>query len=101
GGKGGAQMALNSYEVLTIQRIIQLSRLIVEQLKPGLDNVNEVYNAVGGIKDTIPAEDLGQDALYGGMTKQQLDDAAYALTTTMKGAVDSVQATLQGIAYRQ
>ena len=94
-------MALNSYEVLTIQRLIQLSRMIVEQIEPGLDSLNEIYNSVGGIKDSIPAEDLGQDGLYGGMTKAQLDDAAYALTSVIKGAVDNVHAQLQLIAYRQ
>jgi len=94
-------MPLNSYEILTIQRVTQMARLVVEQLKPGIDNLDVVYNSAGGVKDTITAADLGQDALYGGMTEQQLDDAVYALTVTIKTAVDTALPVLQNVAYRQ
>jgi hypothetical protein len=93
-------MALNALEKNTISRGILAAQLVVEQLKPVLDSLNIIYDSGGGAKTTIDQPGLDEVASFSGLTKMQLDDGLYALTTTLKGAIDNAYTNLAQLSAR-
>jgi len=80
-------MALDKLALDTISKAMQASKLLMEQANPLLNQIDLLYNQVGGLKETITDADLAEVASYSGLTKQQLDDGMYALTSGVKGAL--------------
>lgn len=93
-------MALTRLEQDTVTRGMAAARVVLDQLKPVLDALNVVYDSEGGAKTTITQEDLDGVANFSGLTKAQLDDGLYALTGTLRPAINNAYTQLAQLAVR-
>ncbi len=76
---------LSTLEVTTIANGIAAAKQLVGVLKPILDQLNIVYDGTGGVKSTVDQAKLDSASNLSGLTKQQLDDGMFALTSVIKG----------------
>lgn len=79
-------MALNAVGQNTISKAAQAAKAL-ENMIGLLDELNVLYDAGGGFKETIQQADLDAIASFSGITKQQLDDGMYVLTAIIRPAV--------------
>ena len=93
-------MALSIEEINLINRAMNASKVIQEQLLPFLQELNSVWNASGGPASTIVQGDLDAVSAYSGLTTTQLTNGMYALTATILGDINSTEAALAQLAAR-
>lgn len=93
-------MALTPLELNTISRLAQLAKDFIERYKPLLNELNVIYDSVGGVKSTITQQNMDLVPALSGLTKQQLDDAAFVLTATIRTDLDNGISQLAQLAAR-
>jgi len=93
-------MSITTLESNTVSNGIKACNLVLQQLKPLLDSLDAIYNAAGGVKETLTQDDLDGVTSFSNLTKAQVDDAMYALTSSIKGAIDSAYSQLAELAAR-
>lgn len=95
-------MALSTLAAITIQRAALQCRTLLEDVRPVLAELNAVYNAGGGVglSSTIQQADLDAAANLSGLTKAQLDDALFGLTSGVLGALTNAHDALALLAGR-
>jgi hypothetical protein len=93
-------MALDKLGMDTISRAMLASKQLLETLSPILNQLDVVYNEAGGLKGSITDADLAAVPTYSGLTKQELDDGMYALTSTVKSALATTYNQLTELAAR-
>lgn len=93
-------MAITALEQNTVSRGIAAALVVVEELYPALKRLNIDYDAVGGVKETLTQGELDSIASFSGLTKTQLDDAMFALTSTLRGAIETAFAQIEQLAAR-
>jgi pyoverdine/dityrosine biosynthesis protein Dit1 len=91
---------MTQLELNTVSKALAAAKLVLEQLKPVLDHLNAIYDPAGGAKLTITQDGLNTVPSFSGLTKEQLDDGMYALTTTLRAAVNSAYTQLAQLAAR-
>lgn len=93
-------MALTTLEQNTVSRACQTAKTIIEQIYPLLLELDIIYNSSGGAKTTITQPGLDAITSFSGLTKNQLDDGLFALTSTIKADVLAAYTQLAQIAAR-
>ena len=93
-------MALDKLGLDTVSKSMLASKQLLEQLLPVLSQLDIVYNSAGGLKETITDADLAEVPTYSGLTKAQLDDGMYALTSGVKGELTTTYNQLTELAAR-
>lgn len=93
-------MALTTLERETIRKGAVSARILLDTLKPIADQLNVIYDSAGGAKTTITQADMDGESALSGLTKTQLDDAMFAITSTVKTAVDGAITQLSHLAAR-
>lgn len=93
-------MAIDVLEANTVSKGMQIAKLILEQVKPVIDALNVVYDSQGGVKETLTQAELDSVSSYSGLTKTQLDDGMYVLTSTLRQAIANGYAQLIQLAAR-
>lgn len=91
---------LTALEQNTVSRAMQNSKILIEQIKPILDELNTIYNSSGGLSTTITQGNLDLVPSFSGLTKTQLDDGMYALTATLRGDLSTAYAQLSQLSAR-
>ena len=93
-------MALSILEKQTITKGCQAAKKVLEEVLPILNNLNVIYDSAGGVKTTITQQNMDLDPTLSGLTKQQLDDGMFALTSTLKNDMTTAFSQLAEIAAR-
>ena len=93
-------MALTNMEKDAVTEGAQTAKKIIREIKPMMDSLNIIYDREGGLKSTITQEDLDSVSSWSGLTKQQLDDGMYAVTTTLRTAIINAYSALAELAAR-
>lgn len=93
-------MALSVLEKATISEGIQAARTVINELKPVLDRLNVVYDSVGGVKETTTQNNLDLVTDWSGVTKAQVDDGMFVLTSTLRTAINNAYTQLVQLASR-
>lgn len=93
-------MAITALESNTVSRGLAAAKLVVQSLYPVLHELNIIYDSAGGVKSTLTQEELDSVASFSGLTKAQLDDGMYALTATLKAAVEGAFTALAQLSAR-
>lgn len=91
---------LTKLELETIKKGFVTARIVLDSVKPLVDQMNIVYDSAGGVKATTTQEDLDSQTDFSGLTKTQLDDGMYALTSTLKTAIDGAVTQLTQLSAR-
>lgn len=92
-------MAITALESDTVTRGCQAARRVLD-LYASLHELNILYDSAGGLKATITQAELDSVTSFSGLTKTQLDDGMFALTATLKGAIDGAFTALTQLAAR-
>ncbi len=93
-------MSLSKLELETVKKAFVTARIVLDSLKPLVDQLNVIYDSEGGAKSTITQQNLDADSSLSGLTKAQLDAGCYALTATLKGAIDAAVTQLTQLSAR-
>jgi len=93
-------MALTSLEKVTVQRGFAAARKLVDDVYPIIKELNVIYDSTGGAKTSITQANLDAETTFGAITKQQLDDGFFAMTSTMKAAIEAAYTQLAQLAAR-
>jgi hypothetical protein len=93
-------MPLSQLEHDTVSKLCALTKNVLADWQPRLASLNEVYNATGGVKETLSQDELDEVAVFSDLSKTTLDDAAYALTTTILPAITNSFPSLAQVAAR-
>ncbi len=93
-------MALSALELNTISKGLAAAAKVIDEIEPLLHRLNVLYDSDGGLKTTITQEGLDAVPSFSGLTKGQLDDGMYALTTGIKGAIAASYTALATLAAR-
>jgi hypothetical protein len=84
----------------TVAKICAVSKQVLNDLQAKIAGINEIYNSAGGVATTLSQEKLDAEPALSGITKQQVDDAAYALSTGILGGITTGYTALAQTAAR-
>jgi len=93
-------MPLTALEQNTVSRSFFVAKKVLEEVKPVLDALNIIYDAGGGVKETLTQAELDEIPAFSGLTKTQLDDGLYALTAVIRPAITNAFTALAQLATR-
>ena len=93
-------MPLSQLEHDTISKACAVAKTLLLDLQPKLEGLGAIYDAEGGVKSTITQDELDEVAALSGLTKGQLDDALYAMTTTILPGIQNGYNALAQLAAR-
>ncbi len=93
-------MAITTLEQNTVSNGCRIAARILRDVYPFLNELNIIYDSTGGVKETITQAELDSVAAFSGLTKAQLDDGMFALTSTLRTAILNAYAQLAEIAAR-
>src|SRR6185295_3903622 len=94
------KMALTTLETMTINRGIALAKKLTSDIVPELRRLQVSYDAANAVKATVTQPNLDLATQFSGITKAQLDDAFFAMTSTLKTALDTAYAQIETLAER-
>lgn len=83
----------------TVSRGMQMAKDLLD-LYGDLKQLNVIYDSGGGVKETITQQDLDGVSSFSGLTKQQLDDGMFALTSTVLTALTNSMTQLSELSAR-
>lgn len=93
-------MPMTPLELQTVQKLAAVAKFLVQEVKPVVDALNVDYDSAGGVKSTLDQTKLDAEASLSGITKQQVDDGAYAITATLKDVLTNTFTQLEKLASR-
>lgn len=93
-------MAITVLEENTVSRGAGAASTVIHTLYPVLKDLNILYDSQGGVKETLTQQELDSVASFSGITKQQVDDGMFALTSTLRTAIEAAYAQLSELAAR-
>jgi hypothetical protein len=93
-------MAVTTLEYDVVTQAAAVCKKILTELEPALAQFREIYDAAGGVKETLTQEDLDAVASFSGLSKAQVDNALYALTALLLPAIESSTTALAQLAAR-
>lgn len=91
---------MTQLELNTVSRGLAAAKLVLDQLKPSIDALNVIYDSAGGAKTTITQQGLDAVPAFSGLTKTQLDDGMFALTSTLRLAIADAYTQLAQLSAR-
>jgi hypothetical protein len=93
-------MSMSQLEYDTVNVIAAICKQVINELEPKLAELQQLYDASGGVKESLTQEELDEIAVFSDLSKTTLDDAAYALTTTILPAITNSFPALAQVAAR-
>jgi len=93
-------MPMNQLELDTLAKIFAIAKQAISDIHPKLASLAQIYDSAGGMKETLTQEELDEVASLSGLTKQQVDDGVYVLTTLMLPAIQNGYPSLSQLAAR-
>ena len=93
-------MPINHLEKDTLSKSFASSKTLLFDVQPKLASLQQIYDAAGGVKETLTQADLDEIAELSGLTKEQVDEGLYALTTVVLPGITNNYAVLAQLAAR-
>lgn len=93
-------MAITQLEYDTLTNAFAVAKTAITDLQPRLEELREIYDSAGGVKETLTQEDLDGVPALSGLTKAQADDGLYALTAVLLPALETSYTALAQMAAR-
>ncbi len=94
-------MSMSALEISTVDDGMLIAKKLLDDLKPIIDQLNVIYDESGGVKTTITDEKLASVPSYSGLTKAQLDDGMFVITSSIKTALSDGLTQLTHLAARK
>jgi hypothetical protein len=93
-------MAVTQLERDTLSKSFVICKDLLNTLHPRLAQMQTIYDSGGGVKETLSQDDLNSLPELSGLTKKQVDDALYIMTTQLLPVLNSGQTQLAHLAAR-
>jgi len=93
-------MAMTTLEYDTLQAAFAVCKILLIDLNPRLNELQQIYDSVGGVKETLTQVEMDEIAALSGLTKQQVDDGLYTLTAVILPALTQNYPALSQLAAR-
>jgi hypothetical protein len=93
-------MSITTLEYDVVNAIAAICKQVINELEPKLSELQQLYDAAGGVKETLTQAELDEVVAFSDLSKTTLDDAAYALTTTILPAIANSFPALAQVAAR-
>lgn len=93
-------MPISNLEKDTLAKSFAVSKTVLLDLKPKLEGLAQIYDSEGGVKTTLTQEELDELVELSGLTKTQVDDGLYVLTTLLLPAITQGYPALSQLAAR-
>lgn len=82
-------MPMTTLEQDTISKTFAVAKKLLLDLQPQLASLRELYDSAGGVKTTLTQEEMDEVPALSGLTKAQLDDALFAMTSGILPAIEA------------
>ena len=93
-------MPMSQLESDTIAKMCAIAKQLLADVQPKLESLRSIYDSAGGVKTTLTQEELDEVAELSGLTKTQVDDGLYVLTTLLLPAIQQGYPALAQLAAR-
>lgn len=93
-------MPVSQLERDTLAKSFSVCKTLLNDLQPKLAGLAQIYDSAGGVKTTLTQADLDELPELSGLTKTQVDDGLYALTTVVLPGIQSGYSALAQLAAR-
>lgn len=93
-------MPMSQLELDTLSKIFAIAKQVIADIHPKLASLAQIYDSAGGMSETLTQEELDEIVSLSGLTKQQVDDGVYVLTTLMLPAIQNGYPALAQLAAR-
>lgn len=93
-------MAMNTLQKNTVSDGAAVAKQLLTQIYPILQRLNVIYDAQGGVKSQLDDNALASEGIYSNLTKTELDDGMFVLTSTLRTAISDGLTQLEKIAAR-
>lgn len=93
-------MPMTTLETDSIAKICAIAKTLLADLQPRLESLDAIYNSAGGVKETLTQAEMDENAALSSLTKQQLDDAVFAMTSGILPGIQNGYAPLAQAAAR-
>jgi hypothetical protein len=88
-------MPMSVLEKDTLAKSFAVSKQLLLDLQPKLAGLNEIYNSVGGVKETLTQAELDELPELSGLQKTTVDDALFAMAGLTTGMTNAYTALSQ------
>lgn len=93
-------MPMSTLERETLAKSFAVTKQILLDIQPKLAGIAQIYDSEGGVKETLTQEELDEIPELSGLTKIQVDDGLYVLTTLLLPAIQQGYPALAQLAAR-
>jgi hypothetical protein len=93
-------MPMSTLERDSLAKSFAVCKTLLYDLQPKLAQLAELYDAAGGVKTTLEQAELDEETALSGLTKQQMDDGMYVLTTILLPGIVQGYPSLAQLAAR-
>lgn len=93
-------MPMSQLESDAIAKSCAVAKQLLFDLQPKLEGLRAIYDSEGGVKTTLTQEEMDENAALSGLTKQQLDDALFAMTGAILTGIENGYSAIAQIAAR-
>jgi hypothetical protein len=91
---------MSTLERDTLAKSFAVCKQLLLDVQPKLAGLAQIYDSAGGVKTTLTQEELDEVAELSGLTKTQVDDGLYVLTTLLLPAIQQGYPALAQLAAR-
>lgn len=93
-------MPMSTLERDTLAKSFAVSKTVLLDLQPKLASLQQIFDSAGGVKETLTQAELDEIAELSGLTKEQVDNGLYALTSALLPAIEAGYSALAQLAAR-
>jgi hypothetical protein len=93
-------MPMSQLENDTIAKMCVIAKQLLADIQPKLEILRSIYDSAGGVKETLTQEEMDENTALSGLTKTQLDDAAFVMTGSILTGIESGFNGLAAVAAR-
>ena len=93
-------MPMSQLETDTVAKMCAIAKQLLADVQPRLESLRSIYDSAGGVKETLTQAEMDEVAALSGLTKTQLDDAAFVMTGAILTGIENGYAGLAAVAAR-
>lgn len=93
-------MPMTTLESDSISKMCAIAKQLLADVQPKLESLRAIYDSAGGVKETLTQEEMDEVPALSGLTKTQLDDAAFVMTGAILSGIENGYNGLAAVAAR-
>ena len=93
-------MPMSQLESDTVAKMCAIAKQLLADVQPKLESLRSIYDSAGGVKETLTQAEMDEVSALSGLTKTQLDDAAFVMTGAILSGIENGYNGLDAVAAR-